>query len=160
MYKQAVILVAVLTLSGCGEDDKEDFVRKATEAGQFEITSSELAQDKSKRADVKAFAVQMISDHTAAAKKLDQIAAEAKVTLKEKGVGEKTDYTDDLEDLQEAEDFDNEYIDKQVEAHEDAVMLFDSYAKDGDDTKLKQFASETLPTLKAHLEHAKQLQGR
>lgn len=162
MKRIAFSMAAVLALAACGEEtNKEDFVRKATEAGQFEITSSELAQEKSKRDDVKAFAKQMIDDHTAAAKKLDQLAAEVGVTLKARGVGEKTSHTDDLEDLQEAtpDAFDTEYIAKQEDAHENAVELFQGYAEKGDDPKLKAFAGETLPTLKAHLEHVRKLKG-
>ena len=121
------------------------------------MTSSELAQEKSKRDDVKSFAAQMIADHTAAGKKLEQISAEAGVTPAETGVGQKNEYTDDLEELQKAADFDAGYIDQQVTAHEDAVNLFESYGKDGDDAKLKAFAAETLPTLKRHLEHVKKL---
>jgi putative membrane protein len=157
MQKAFVVLAAVVALGGCGENDKEDFAKKARESGQYEVTSSELAQEKSKRDDVKAFAAEMIADHTAAGKKLEQISAEAGVTTVEKGVGQKTEYTDELEELQKAADFDAEYIDQQVTAHEDAVILFESYGQDGDDAKLKAFAAETLPTLKRHLEHVKKL---
>lgn len=162
MKRIAFGVASVLVLAACGEEtDKEDFVRKATEAGQFEITSSELAQEKSKRDDVKAFAQQMITDHTAASKKLDGLAAEVGVTLKDRGVGEKTEHTDDLEDLQKTtpDTFDREYIAKQEDAHEEAVKLFQGYADKGDDAKLKAFAAETLPTLKAHLEHVKKLKA-
>lgn len=159
MHKSLLVLAAVAAIGGCGEDDKEDFVQKARESGQYEVTSSELAQDKSKRDDVKEFAARMIADHTAAGRKLEQVSTEAGVTPKEKGVGEKTEYTDELEELQKANDFDAEYIDQQVSAHEDAVKLFESYSRDGDDAKLRSFAAETLPTLKAHLDHVKKLQA-
>lgn len=52
---------------------------------------------------------------------------------------------------------DAEYIEKQTEAHEEVVSLFKGYAEKGDDAKLKQFASETLSTLQAHLDHVKKL---
>ena len=40
----------------------------------------------------------------------------------------------------------------QRNAHADAVALFESYAKDGDNAELKTFAQETVPTLKMHQE--------
>jgi putative membrane protein len=38
----------------------------------------------------------------------------------------------------------------QKAAHTDAVSLFETYAKDGDNAALKSFAAETLPTLNMH----------
>lgn len=48
-------------------------------------------------------------------------------------------------------------VQMQSAGHEEAVSLFSAYAKDGDQSALKTFAVETLPTLKDHLEHAKKL---
>jgi putative membrane protein len=54
-------------------------------------------------------------------------------------------------------EFDSNYDQIQVEAHEDAVALFDAYAKDGDDPELKRWAAKTLPHLKQHLTMAEKL---
>jgi putative membrane protein len=45
----------------------------------------------------------------------------------------------------------------QIEAHQKAVALFESYAAAGENEKLKEWANDTLPTLKEHLEHAQDL---
>jgi len=45
----------------------------------------------------------------------------------------------------------------QVSAHKDAVSLFERYGKVGDNAKLKDWASKTLPALKHHLEMAQAL---
>jgi putative membrane protein len=39
----------------------------------------------------------------------------------------------------------------QVDAHEDAVSLFERYSKSGDNANLKNWAGKTLETLKSHL---------
>jgi hypothetical protein len=44
-----------------------------------------------------------------------------------------------------------------VNAHEDAVSLFQRYAKGGDSETLKSWAATTLPALQHHLEMAKAL---
>ena len=54
-------------------------------------------------------------------------------------------------------DFDSSYDQIQVEAHEDAVALFDAYAKGGEDPELKKWAAKTLPHLKEHLSMAQKL---
>jgi putative membrane protein len=45
----------------------------------------------------------------------------------------------------------------QVDAHEDAVSLFQRYAKGGDSETLKAWAAKTLPALQHHLDMAKAL---
>jgi putative membrane protein len=44
-----------------------------------------------------------------------------------------------------------------VKAHQDAVVLFNAYAKDGDDPELKKWAAKTLPHLQRHLTMAQKL---
>jgi predicted outer membrane protein len=48
-------------------------------------------------------------------------------------------------------DFDVAYDQLQLKAHQDAVALFESYAKAGDNPDLKKWAAKTLPHLKQHL---------
>lgn len=47
----------------------------------------------------------------------------------------------------------------QTDAHKEAVSLFSDYSKNGTDPVLKQFATDTLPALQAHLDHVKQLKA-
>ena len=54
-------------------------------------------------------------------------------------------------------DFDTSYDQIQVKAHQDAVALFDAYAKAGDNVELKGWAFRTLPHLREHLSMAEKL---
>jgi putative membrane protein len=45
----------------------------------------------------------------------------------------------------------------QVDAHKDAVSLFERYAKDGGKAKLKDWVGKTLPHLQHNLEMAQAL---
>jgi putative membrane protein len=54
-------------------------------------------------------------------------------------------------------DFDASYDQTQVKAHQDAVALFEAYAKGGDNSELKGWASRTLPNLREHLSMAEKL---
>jgi putative membrane protein len=64
-----------------------------------------------------------------------------------------------LDDLKSktGKDFDRAYDQMQVAAHEDAVALFETYSKSGDNPDLKAWAAKTLPHLKEHLALAKKL---
>ena len=64
-----------------------------------------------------------------------------------------------LDDLKarSGKDLDQSYDQIQVKAHQDAVALFEDYAKDGDNADLKKWAAATLPHLKQHLKMAQKL---
>ncbi|KAF0813644.1 hypothetical protein IGB42_01995 [Andreprevotia sp. IGB-42] len=134
----------------------EEFIDKAGHAGAAEIAAAKLALQISKDADVRAFANRMLKDHTAADAKLNTIAA-----LKNKTPPR------DPDDAQQAElqklggltgsAFDKSYIEGQVKAHDEAVALFTKQGAEGKDGNVKNFANQTLPTLKQHQSHIKQL---
>jgi putative membrane protein len=48
--------------------------------------------------------------------------------------------------------FDETYRQQQIEAHQQAVSLFENYSLKGDNNDLKAWATEKLPTLKHHLQ--------
>lgn len=137
----------------------EDFARKASIANLFEIEISKVALERATHPEVKVFAQQMIDDHTktdenfktALAK--SESGAKAAIQLDEK-------HQKKLDKLQSAatETFDKEYIAIQTDAHKEVVDLFSDYAGDGDDAALKEFATNTLPTLQKHKQHVVQLE--
>ncbi len=127
----------------------QDFVTKAPIANMFEIKTSELAVKTSKNADVLAFAKMMIKDHTDAGKKFETAASASGLTPP---TALDEDHQKKLDDLatKTGTDFDKAYVDLQQGAHSDAVNLFEDYSKNGKDTALQTFATNTLPTLQAH----------
>jgi putative membrane protein len=56
--------------------------------------------------------------------------------------------------------FDKDYMDQMVKDHEKDVKAFEEIAQDGSDADVKAWANKTLPTLKKHLELAKEIQGK
>ena len=52
------------------------------------------------------------------------------------------------------------YDPMQVSAHEEAVSLFERYAKGGDNAKLKDWAGKTLPALRHHVQMAQQIENK
>jgi putative membrane protein len=124
-------------------------------SNDFEIRSSELARDKATSQDVKNFAAQMITDHTAAGEKLK--AAMGQAARPADPLSPK--HTGMIALLQAADTaaFEPLYIDMQAGAHMEAVSLFRTFSKSGsksgDDAAVVSFARATLPTLEAHEMH-------
>ncbi|MCO7518187.1 MULTISPECIES: DUF4142 domain-containing protein [unclassified Pseudomonas] len=135
-----------------------DFVDTAIESGIAEVVTGKLALDKSKDAEIKTFAQQMVSDHTQANQKLGDIARQLDISVPDEAA-----LTDKVKKMileWRDESFDRSYVNNQVQAHEKAVELFKKEASSSDKPELKAFASETLPKLEEHLKHAKALQAK
>jgi putative membrane protein len=133
------------------------FLTNTAVANLFEIESSKVALAKSKNDKVKAFANQMVTDHTAAGTKFKQAVADAKLALPAEKLDAKHQaLLDDLK-KQDGAAFDTAYIKAQNDGHVETVGMFEAYAKSGDNARMKQFASDMLPTLKMHLDHVSKL---
>ena len=57
-------------------------------------------------------------------------------------------------------DFDKAYIDDMVAGHRKAVNKFEDGSKHLDDADLKNFATQTLPTLQMHQDSIKAIAGK
>lgn len=133
----------------------QQFVTKATNANMFEIQSSQLALEKSKNQDIQQFAQMLIDDHTKAGKELKSVLSDADTNIK---APQKLDqeHAGKLGQLKSAAgtDFDKSYLQMQMDGHEQAVELFQSYSQNGDNPALKSWAGKTLPTLQKHMQKA------
>jgi putative membrane protein len=129
--------------------DKE-FMMEAAKGGMMEVEMGKMAEQKAKSPDVKKFGKRMVTDHTKANNELMALAKTKGVTL---------DTSKSMEKVDDA-NFDQDYIDKMVKDHEKDVAAFEKEAKDGKDPDVKAWAKKTLPTLKKHLELAKETQAK
>jgi putative membrane protein len=137
----------------------EQFVMMAAMSDRFEIESSEVAVEKAQSDEVKAFAQQMITDHTNNTKKLMR-AVEA--TAGDMDAPETLDaqheaMLDRVEDAS-GENFDAVYMETQVMSHQQSVALFSSYAENGDNEQLREFAQEQLPVIQMHYEMVQKME--
>jgi len=132
-----------------------DFVTQVAISDMFEIESSKLASGRAD-ASSKTFAARMIKDHTGTCSELKGIARKANFDVPGALDSVHQSKFDKLKGIQGA-DFDKEYDNMQVDAHKDAVDLFNRYAKGGDNAELKAFAAKHLPHLREHLAMAQKL---
>jgi putative membrane protein len=132
-----------------------DFVKEAATSDMLEIEAAKIAEEKG-NAEEKKFAAQMITDHTKTSSDLKQLvgSGDVKADIPASLDAASQKKLDKLRDAKPA-DFAGEYDPMQVSAHEDAVSLFERYAKSGDSIKLKDWAGKTLPALQHHLDMAK-----
>jgi putative membrane protein len=134
-----------------------DFVKQVAISDMFELESNKLAQQKG-NATEKAFASQMVTDHTKTSTELKGLVSGGKVKA-ELPTALDSAHQSKLDKLKAAneKDFSSEFDAMQVSAHKDAVDLFERYAKGGDNADLKNWAGKTLPALQHHLKMAQDL---
>jgi putative membrane protein len=132
------------------------FVTKASELNKEEVRLSELAAQQASSPEVRNYAQQLVNEHTQAGTELSAIASRKGVTATahddydQRAVNKLAKKT--------GKDFDEAYVEKMKDAHEDAIDLFEKEAKNAKDPDLQAFASKTLPTLREHQQHAKMLE--
>jgi putative membrane protein len=134
-----------------------DFVKEVAISDMFEIQSNELGQQKGNAAE-KSFASQMVTDHTKTSTELKGMVSSGKVKA-ELPTALDSSHQSKLDKLkgESGKDFSSDFDTMQVDAHKDAVSLFQRYAKSGDNPELKNWAGKTLPALQHHLEMAQNL---
>lgn len=132
-------------------DKDKEFIKDAAKDGMMEVEMGKMGQKQAKNAEVKKFATRMVTDHSKANTQLKALAKKKGVTLDAEAP--KMDKMDDAT-------FDKDYMDQMVKDHEKDVKEFEEEAKDGSDADVKAWANKTLPTLKKHLELAKEIQGK
>ncbi|MGI8470008.1 MAG: DUF4142 domain-containing protein [Pyrinomonadaceae bacterium] len=135
------------------------FMKEAAQGGMAEVELGKLAASKAQNAEVKAFGQKMVTDHTKINNDLKEVAAKKKATLPTEVNAKQKELMDKLSKLSGA-DFDKEYVDSMVDDHKEDIDAFQEQADSGNDSNVKGFAARNLPTLKAHLDMIKNIQGK
>jgi len=132
------------------------FVKRAAEGGLAEVELGKLATEKASSDDVKKFGQRMVDDHTKANDQLKQVAAQENITLPTEPSAKDKATKDRLEKLSGAE-FDRAYMKDMVTDHQKDVADFARESKTGQNAAVKNFAEQTLPTLRSHLKEAEKI---
>ncbi len=135
----------------------KSFAEDAARGSLLEVTLGKLAVEKGSNAQVKAFGEMMSKDHSKASDELKSWAASVGYNLPVALNNNEQRKHDDLKAKSGAE-FDREYMDLMVEHHKETVNKFEKTSSNGDNAQLKSWATSKLPTLKAHLTQAEEIE--
>lgn len=147
------------TVPTMADETKADvFATKMADSDMFEIEAAKLAAARSTNASIKTFAKMMETAHKKSSDGLKSAISASGATITLPTMLSK-DMQDELDDLSKADpkDFDKEYADAMVDAHQAALNLLQRYAQDGDTPALKTFAADTAPKVQEHLNMAEGL---
>jgi putative membrane protein len=125
------------------------FIIQASIGNLQEVGMGRLAAQQANSSQVKAFAQQMVDDHSKAETQLMQLIRSRSFQIPH----EATDPP--VEDLMlkntPAKDFDRVYVHMMAAGHRQTVQLYEKYALTGKDPDVRAFAQQMLPVLKNHL---------
>jgi putative membrane protein len=132
------------------------------EANKADSASGALALKKATRADVKAFARLMMSEHHALRVGGQQLAKQLGITPKAPERDPLAGYTRNeaaaLQKTPKGPDFDRTYIDNEVSVHQ-AVLDFANQARVITQTpQLRELIEQAIPVIRKHLEQAESIQ--
>ena len=129
------------------------FVAKAAEINLEEVKLGQLAQQKSVVNDVKELGKMMEKDHSQSLTDLTILAKKKSMTIPSVPSQDAQAAYENLIKKSEST-FDKDYCNMMVSGHRGAIAMFEKESKESSDADIRQWATETLPHLRMHLEHA------
>jgi putative membrane protein len=133
------------------------FLVRVANSGLTEVELTSMAQQKAVSQSVKDLAAMLHKDHMALNEQVKTLAGQKNITLP---TVVSDDKKKDIEDLRAktGNEFDRTFINMIIKAHESSIESFEKAMNDAKDADVKSFADKTLPTLRAHLQAAKDVE--
>ncbi|HEY0174862.1 MAG TPA: DUF4142 domain-containing protein [Pedobacter sp.] len=145
-----------VTLQSHVDGDEATFMKEAATGGMMEVDLGKIAQ-KSTNPEVKAFALQMITDHSKVNAELKALAAKSGIILPSAYPSDEKAHMEAMRKMTGA-DFDKHYIGMMVTGHDKTLTLFRNGAN-AQDKEVRDFAKKTLPVITGHFKKAKAIQA-
>ena len=169
----AISLLLVLVLAAFKSNAADPKVKGPTDpqiasivvtANTVDIDAGKLAKAKTKNPEIKKFAEQMITDHTAVNKSAVDLVTKLKVTPEDNDTSKalKKGGDDNLAKLKnmKGKDFDKAYVDQEVGYHQAVLDTIDkTLIPSAQNAELKALLEKVRPAIAAHLEHAKHIRS-
>lgn len=137
---------------------EREFIVMAAQGNNAEIQMSRLALERANDENVRQYAQMMIEQHTMANQNLQPIAAEQGIDLPTTASSFDTAVLETLSQVPD-EQFDQAYMNAQVNAHLKSAGVFRTGAQQVEDADLRSYAARILPAVQQHLEMASQMAG-
>jgi putative membrane protein len=158
----ALLAAPCLALAQQGPTDPQIAAIVVT-ANQVDIDAGKLAKGKTHNKEVKAFAQQMITDHTAVNKQAGDLVKKLGVKPESNPTSEslKKGGDENIASLKKlkGKELDKAYVDHEVDYHQQVLDAIDkTLIPSAKNPELKSLIEKVRPAFVAHLDHAKHLQ--
>ena len=141
--------------------DASGVLAELAAANKSEIQQAQAGAKKASASTVKQFASQLVKDHKANAKQLQQVAQQAGVTLPDTGAQAATEsQSATMGELEgkSGKEFDLAFLDAQIQAHEQNIdKIRNQLLPATDQPAVRDYLQQTASAMEGHLASAKQL---
>ncbi|HLP02713.1 MAG TPA: DUF4142 domain-containing protein [Opitutaceae bacterium] len=143
---------------GSTQLDRDDrkFLEKVAKLGQEELALSRIASDRATNPQVRAFAADMVREHTSANSEISALAQRRGVSLAADGAQDRQKMESKWTD-KPVGGFDEDYVEAVISNHKKTIDELED-AADSKDPEIAALANKLLPTVRAHLAHAQNLE--
>jgi putative membrane protein len=165
----ALALAIAQTVTGFAQQTPklgdDEIASVAVVANKNDIGFAQIAEKKSKNADILQFAKTMANDHQSVIDQAVALVTKLKVTPRDNAVSRKMaadgKKTEKMLNAKSAAEFDKAYIDNEVAYHKAVISAVETVLiPQARNTELKSLLQAVIPTFKAHLEHAEMVQRK
>ena len=143
--------------------DAQIFAKLAA-ANTGEIAAAKIAESKATNTDVKAFARQMITDHTKLLNDGNALAKRLKITPDTTAaaaiMSDNSSLAGQLHAAPKGKTFDTTYVNAQVTGHQGALDMIKTAQTQAQNADLRQALSNAEPMVQHHLDQIKSIQGK
>jgi putative membrane protein len=162
LFHTRLLLVTTAAFAWCGlsgvqaqqlSAQDRTFMEDAAKGGMHEIQMGHLGIERGQSQAVKGFCQRLINDHTMANQELAALAKQKGIMLP----GDDAKMAAMPITPKSGSDFDKEFGKVMIEDHQKDILAFEKEASSGNDLDVKNWASKTLATLRAHLAEAQAL---
>ena len=148
----AVLLLAFASVPAAAADPTQAFLAQAVAVNKFQLAASQLALRKTQSTVVHNFAHQMVLDYSVAVMKLRQTASDAKLPLHDALDPPRKALLDTLTHTPPGKTLSKAYFDAEEKTLRDDTAIFQAYAANGDNERIKLYAQEMVPVMQGELE--------
>ncbi|HEV7781278.1 MAG TPA: DUF4142 domain-containing protein [Chitinophagaceae bacterium] len=141
------------------DEASSSFIVRVANNGMTETQLASMAEQKAVYADVKSFAAMLYHDHSGLNQTVKDMAVTKNITLPAAITADKQREIDQL-NAKTGKDLDREFISMMITNHKASIESFEKALTEVKDTDIRSLADKTLPTLRAHLDSAQQIQKR
>lgn len=169
---RAVLFTAALALAlaGCGggsviaplsrshaTENPARYVDLAAATALFDAQAAQLAVTRAQRADVRAYAQELVDGHAMSAERLSAAATASGMTPPAAALTPAQQRLLAALERAPAERFDDIYLRQQLSAQQDAVRLHEAFALSGDAPLLRPVAASEVAQAHLHFQEARRL---
>ena len=140
-----------------------DIANVIHEVNAGEIAAGKIAQTKATNADVKAYAREMVTAHTALDKKGASITGAtgaSNAAIRDSVVNANEAMASQLQSASSGAAFDKTYIDGQVMGHQNTLNFLQAAQNQAQNAELKSMITAAIPDVQKHLDRARELQSK